>query len=182
MILGVTGTNGAGKGTVVDYLVQEKGFAHYSSSGFITEEIIRRGMPVNRDSMRIVGNDLRQMHGSSYVVETNYERAVAAGGDAIIEALRAIGEAEFLKKEGVPILAVDADRKTRYERAILRGSEKDKVSFEEFCIQEDKEMAQTAANEMNISAVMKMADYTLHNDGTFEELKAQIEEVLAKLG
>jgi dephospho-CoA kinase len=181
MILGITGTNGAGKGTVVDYFVTKKGFAHYSGSGLIAEEITRRGMPMNRDSMRIVGNDLRRLHGPSYVIGTNYERALAAGGNAIIEALRAIGEADLLKSNGVPIIAVDADRKTRYERAVLRGSNKDKVTFEEFCIQEDKEMAQTAANEMNIGAVMKMADYTVHNDGTVEELYAQIEEVLAKL-
>ncbi|MEO6536112.1 MAG: AAA family ATPase [Candidatus Paceibacterota bacterium] len=181
MILGITGTNGAGKGTVVDYLVEKKGFNHYSSSGFITEEIVRREMPINRDSMRIVGNDLRQLNSPSYVVETNYGRALAAGGDAVLDSVRTIGESEFLKSKNVPIIAVDADRKTRYERVVVRGSAKDKVSFEEFCIQEDKEMAQTAANEMNIGTVMKMADYTLHNDGTLEDLHAQIEEMLSQL-
>ena len=27
--IGITGTLGAGKGTIVDYLVKEKGFVHY---------------------------------------------------------------------------------------------------------------------------------------------------------
>ena len=57
--IGITGTLGAGKGTIVDYLVKSRGFEHYSVRAFITEEIKRRGLPVNRDSMTQVGNDLR---------------------------------------------------------------------------------------------------------------------------
>ena len=30
IIIGITGTLGAGKGTIVDYLVKQKGFVHYS--------------------------------------------------------------------------------------------------------------------------------------------------------
>ena len=46
--IGITGTLGAGKGTIVDYLVKNRGFVHYSVRAFITEEIKKRGMEVNR--------------------------------------------------------------------------------------------------------------------------------------
>ena len=49
MIIGLTGSFGAGKGVVVDYL-KTKGFKHYAARDFITEEINRRNLPVNRDS------------------------------------------------------------------------------------------------------------------------------------
>lgn len=42
LIIGITGTNGAGKGTVVEYLVKEKGFSHYSVSGYLTQILKRR--------------------------------------------------------------------------------------------------------------------------------------------
>ena len=42
--IGITGTLGAGKGTIVDYLVKNRGFVHYSVRAFITEEIKRRGL------------------------------------------------------------------------------------------------------------------------------------------
>ena len=40
LIIGITGTLGAGKGTVVEYLVEKKGFDHYSVRAFLLKEII----------------------------------------------------------------------------------------------------------------------------------------------
>ncbi len=59
MIIGITGTSGAGKGTVVDYLLK-KGFKHYSVRDFLTEEILKRGLEPNRDNMIFVANELRK--------------------------------------------------------------------------------------------------------------------------
>lgn len=181
MIIGITGTNGAGKGTVVDYLVKQKGFKHYSNSGLIIEEIKRRGIAVDRDNTRLVGNDLRKINGPAYLVETNYARAIAEGGDAVIEALRAIGEAQFLKSHGGILFAVDADRKVRYERAVGRGTALDKISFEHFCEQEDNEMNAPEVWDMNIQGVMAMADKIFTNNRAPEELFVQVEEALRGL-
>ena len=178
MIIGITGTNGAGKGTVVDYLVKQKGFTHYSARNFIVEEVERRGMPVNRDSTNIVGNDLRATNGPGYIIEQLFAQAKGAGGSGVIESLRAVGEAEFLKAQGALLWAVDADRGARYERSIKRGSGTDHVTFEQFCEQEDRELSQTERHKMNIFGVMKMADAVLTNNSTPEELYAQVEETL----
>jgi len=181
MIIGVTGTNGAGKGTLPEYLVERHGFTHYSARAFITEEIERRGLPVDRTSMNMVANDLRKMYGPEHVVKSLFERAKENGGDAIIESVRALGEARYLKEQGAFVVAIDADRKIRYDRITKRASATDKVTFEEFCMQEDREMAQEAEYDMNVGGVMKMADYTLTNDGSLEELHAAIEEMVSTL-
>jgi len=181
MIIGITGTNGAGKGTVVEYLV-EKGFTHYSARDFITAEIQKRGLEVNRDNTRAIANSLRQEYGPAYVIESLFYKAQEDGGDAVIESVRTVGEAQFLKGQGAHIFAVDADQHTRYERIVGRGSALDKVSFEQFVEQEDREMASTDSWDMNISGVMALADYTLTNDGTVENLHAQVDAVLEKLG
>jgi dephospho-CoA kinase len=182
MIIGITGTNGAGKGTVVDYLVKEKGFTHYSVRDFLYEEIDRRGMPRDRNSTNIVGNDLRKTYGPAYIFEQLLARAQARSGDTVIESMRTIGEAEYFKSQGALIWAVDADKQKRYERVVLRGTGLDKVSFEDFCAQEDREMNQKEKHDMNIAGVIAMADTVLTNNGTQEELFQQVEQALAQAG
>jgi dephospho-CoA kinase len=97
MIIGITGTLGAGKGTIVEYLAGE-GFTHFSVRDYISREIARRGLPVNRDTLTEVGNDLRAAHGPSCIAEALYDEAAATGGDAVIESLRTPGEIAALRE------------------------------------------------------------------------------------
>lgn len=182
MIIGITGTDGAGKGVVVDYLVNEKGFTHYSSRALITEEIEKRNLPVDRDHMRIVANDLRREFGNEFIVRKSFEKAKESGiENAVIESLRAMAEVEYLKEQDGILLAVDADQKLRYERIVLRGSESDKVSFEKFKEQESVEMDDPDPNGMQKAAVIAAADYTVLNNGTLDEVYKQTDEVLKKV-
>lgn len=181
MIIGITGTFCAGKGTIVEYL-QKKGFRHYSMSGYITEEIKRRGLEVNRDNMILVANDLRARHSPSFIAEELYKEAKKDGGDSIIESLRTVGEITALKGKGrFYLFAVDADRRIRYERSQSRKSDKDSVTFEKFCAQEDQEMTSTDPNKQNISKCIPLADFVFTNDGTVDGLHSQIDTVLKRL-
>lgn len=180
MIIGVTGTIGAGKGTVVEYLVRERGFIHLSARDFIMGEIRRRGMEVeDRSATRLVANELRAEHGPAYIIEQLYSRAEERGEPALIESIRTIGEAEFLKGKGALILAVDADRKLRYERITARGLSTDHVDFDTWVAQEERELASTEPWDMNVIGVMRMADGRIENDGTLEELNQKVDAFLA---
>jgi dephospho-CoA kinase len=179
LIIGITGTSGAGKGTVTEYLVTKKGFRHYSARAFIVEEIERRGLPVDRDSMIAVSNDLRKKHSPSYIIEQYVLRAEKEGKNAVIESIRTEGEAELLHQKGALLISVDADQKIRYERIHARKNETDNVTFEEFQVQEEIEKFSADPGKHSISSVMKMADIHLVNNGTVEELECMVEEALA---
>lgn len=183
MIIGITGTDGAGKGTVVEYLIKEKGFIHYSARKLYLREVEKRGLGRSRANMRIVANDFRAKFGNNYLVAEYLKRAKDEGSkNSIIESIRATAEAETLKDNRGMLLAVDADQKVRYERISKRASESDHISFEEFIEHEKLEMDDPDPHGMQKAKVMEMADYTLTNNNSVEELYKKVEIVLQKIG
>ena len=172
IIIGITGT-------IVEYLVKNNGFNHYSVRGFITEEILKRNLEVNRDNMVVVANDLRKEHTPSYIALQLFEQAKESGKNCVIESLRTIGEVEALKSKGkFYLFAVDADSRIRYNRIVLRKSETDDISYETFVENEQRELSSNDPNKQNLSACIKMADYIFYNNGSLEELYKKLQEVL----
>jgi len=180
LIIGLTGTLGSGKGTVVDYLIENAGFVHFSVRSFLIEEIKRRNLPVDRDSMTLVANDLRENNSSSYLAEQLYLQASKQDKPAIIESIRTPGEVEALRKKGdFYLLAVNADSKVRYNRIVLRASETDKVSFERFLANERREMQTSDPNKQNLSGCIDIADFTIDNSGSLTDFNTQINTVFS---
>lgn len=180
-IIGITGPAAAGKWTVVEYL-KELWFSHYSASGFLTQELEKQGKEVNRDTMRELADSLRAQYGPSYVIEQLYNQAKEKNEDAILESVRTVWEIELLRKKDpwFILLSVDADQRLRYQRAVERKSSKDNVSFEKFCEQEELEKANQDPNKWNISACQTLADISIVNNWSIEELYHQIEEGLSR--
>ena len=170
-VIGITGTLGAGKGTIVKYLVNNMGYNHFSVREYLTEEIKKRGLVVNRDSMTDVANELRSKHSPSYIIEQLYERAIISGNNSIIESIRTPGEIDYLEKKGnFLLIAVDADPKIRYDRILIRGSATDNISYDTFISNEKRELTSTDPNKQNLSACAKRADIKLYNNLTIDDL------------
>ena len=179
VIIGITGTIGAGKGTVVEYLVDKKNFKHFSARGFLVEELERRGLENNRDNMVAVANELREKNSPSFVADELFKRALESGKNCVIESLRTVGEIESLRKKGnFILLAVNADSKVRYERVTKRLASTDYISFEKFLADEEREMESTDLNKQNLRKCIEMADFLINNDGTLENFSFKIENIL----
>lgn len=182
IIIGITGTLGAGKGTIVDYLTKQKNFAHYSVRQYLIGEIERLGMSNNRDSMTILANRLRAENSPSFITDELFKEALSKGEDAIIESIRTPGEIESLRAKGkFYLFAVDADSKTRYNRIVARASETDNISYETFLANEAREMNSSDPNKQNIKKCVEMADFTFDNNGDFTLLHQQLEQVFSKI-
>jgi dephospho-CoA kinase len=184
MIIGITGTLGAGKGTVTEYLVREKGFKQFAvSDTFLAGEAKKRGLEPTRPNRQMIANEYRAK-GPTKLMEAVYEfarPAIEAGENVIIDPQHTAGEVNFIKEKGGLVFAVDADLEVRYKRIKLRGGPKDKVSFEEFEKIQNQEMRSDDPNRNNLGAAIAAADVRLTNNTTPEELFAQVEVALGSL-
>ena len=186
IIVGVTGTNGAGKGTVVDRLVTKYNFAHYSVRGYLLGEMKKRKIKnTDRDAMRRLANEIRANQSPSYIVEQLFDEAqrpVDSCPDvpiSIIESIRVPMEALALRRRAEGnffLLAVDANPTTRYNRIIKRQSETDSVTFSEFMQQEKFEMQNAEEHKQNLKGCIELADKLIFNDHSVEELNADVDK------
>jgi dephospho-CoA kinase len=178
MIIGLTGSFGAGKGCVANYLVNKKGFAHFSARAFITAEIQKRGLPLNRDTMTEVANDMRKVGGPTYIFKQLVAQAKERGGNAVVESIRAVAEAKYIKEQGGLVLGIDADPKVRYERIVRRGSETDQVSFEEWRRQEIRESNPDDPTKQDIFGALRESDLVIMNSNSIRELEKEVDVFL----
>jgi dephospho-CoA kinase len=173
-LIGITGTHGAGKGTITNHLTEKYGFVSFSVSEFLATEAVRRGLKPDRTARRDIANEYRAQ-GPTGLMSAVFATIDPALSRVILEPQYTTEEVEFVQSRGGVVIAVDASLETRYRRVHVRGSAKDDVSFEEFKEAQEREMGSENSNQQNLSEAMKRADVHLTNDGTVEEFERGIE-------
>lgn len=167
-IIGITGNPSSGKDTIAHHL-ETKGFLHISSGDLLRAEMKKYGLLSDRAHMHDFVIEMRKKRGPAYLAE---EAAKVISGDTIISGLRNVAEVEVLRKlfgKQFALLAVDAPIEVRYERSKGRGRAGDHVSFEQFRVQEESER-HGRPEAQQVDDVIAMADYSIKNEGTKEEL------------
>lgn len=188
-VIGITGTIGAGKGTVAGELVARYRVRHFSVSALIKEEGLKEGIHCgDRDALRAHGNSLREKHGPDYLVRTLADRAVLQKeGTFIIESLRCPGEIAYLSRrfeKQFLLIGVNARIEDRYRRAFRRGGVEDCVSLEWFERQEKLESENADRWKQNLSLCAEMVQPRLRiwNDFDLNYLRSRVKEIVREIG
>lgn len=173
-LIGLTGTNGAGKGEVAACLVKN-GYAYVSLSDEVREDLRRREKAVTRDQMIATGNALRRRFGADILARRAMKKVK---GRSVVDSIRNVQEVAYLRRQdGFILVAVDAPVRLRFERVQKRGRQESAATLGEFIAMERLEM-RGGRSEQQLRRCMTMADLTIVNDGPLAALRRQVKERL----
>jgi dephospho-CoA kinase len=185
--IGVTGTHGSGKDTAAQILAELLDAPNYNLADELREELRRRGLEVNRDNLTAVVTAWRKKEGGDVLAKRIYSRIIGLQKKpsfVVMGPMRHPAEVSFFKKKfgkKFVLLAVDAPAEIRFQRMKERMREGEaKMTFAQFKEKEAREMSGKGA-DMNISACMAQADYTVSNEGTMAELKKKLAGFVKKV-
>lgn len=179
MLIGLTGRNASGKGEVANYL-KGKSFEYHSLSDVIRDEIRSRGDEPTRENLIQTGNDLRRQFGPAILAHRILER-IEKDGNVLIDSIRNPAEVEVLRAGGhFRLVKVEASPDVRFQRIQKRGRENDPESYDDFLALEEQE-ASGDAHSQNLLGVEQLADHSLENNGTLEELQREADQLLLQL-
>jgi cytidylate kinase len=174
-IIGLSGTNGAGKDTVGLLLAKKHNYLFVSVSDLLRDEARKRGQPVVREVLRTISAEWRRQYGLGVLVDKAIEFC-ASNGDkydgVIICPMRNVAEAQHLKDMGGTLIWIDSAPHVRYRRiqdnAQQRGRKgEDDKTFEQFQAEEATEMQAPLDGDeasLNMLGVKALADIHLDND------------------
>lgn len=185
MIIGITGTNGSGKDTVADFLIEKLGWSHFSLSDELRKISKEKNIEPTRDNLIALGRNIRETHGLDYLSQRILK---VTKNNFVVTSIRNPAEIEpFKKSDKFMLIAVDAPVEMRYQRVISAGKSRfghkireETMSLEEFKKKEQIEMHGTGA-EQQLHTLINMADTKIENNGTIEELKHKVDELLKSI-
>lgn len=168
-ILGISGTNGAGKDSIGEFLANEHQWLFVSVTDILRQELKTRKLPIERKNLRNLSAQWRKQYGLGVLIDKAveiYNSQPKKYEGLAIASLRNPGEADEVHRLGGKVVWVDADPMVRYRRinSRQRGTE-DQKTYEEFLMEEQHEMRHTGHEAtLSLEGVKAKADILITNN------------------
>lgn len=180
MIIGLTGENCAGKGTVADYL-RKKGFYYFSLSDIVREQLTVEGKEITRENLIKKGNEMRLESGAGVLAHRIIEK-FENDKNYVVDSIRNPAEVETLKtRKDFFMFYISAPPEIRFERIRKRGRESDPKTYDAFLKIEKAEADNVDKSKQNLSATSKLASKRITNDADFSYLYDLVDKALADI-
>jgi len=166
-LIGLSGTNGAGKDTVGEILADKFGFLFISMTNMLREEAITRGLGTSREELRKISAEWRRQSGLGVLIDKSIAYYEKLGGDSkynglVLASLRNPGENDRVHELGGEVIWIDADPRVRYDRIFSRSRADDPTTLEQFLVDDQSEMKHSGDK-----ATLSMADVKIRSDKVF---------------
>ncbi len=177
-VVAIVGMAGAGKSEVAR-VFEEHGFKKVRFGDITDEELKGRGLEQNEENERSVREQLRNEYGMGAYAELNLPRIDDAlkSSNVVVDGLYSWEEYILLKEyygRQVTTVAVWASPATRHARLAHRA--KRPLTLEE-AVRRDKSEIENS----NKGGPIAMADFTIVNEASLEEVERETERVIAAL-
>lgn len=179
IIIAFVGLPGSGK-TEASKVLEEIGFARVRFGDVTDEELKKRGLEVNEENEKRIREELRRIHGMDAFAKLNeprINRFLEEGKDVVIDGLRSFDEFLYLKSKyngRLKVIAIFTSPAIKYERMIKR--EVRGLSSIEECKKRDI----AELRNLDMGGSIAMADETIINDGSLEDLKNKVLSLVKK--
>jgi dephospho-CoA kinase len=177
-VIAIVGMAGAGKSEIAR-VFEGHGFKKVRFGDITDEEIKNRRLEPNEENERYIRQQLRIEHGMAAYAKLNLPRIDSSlkSTDVVVDGLYSWEEYTLLKErygEKLSVLAVWASPATRHGRLAHRAERP--LTLEEAATRDKSEIENS-----NKGGPIAMADFTLLNEASLEELKRETERVLSTL-
>jgi dephospho-CoA kinase len=179
IIIGFTGLMASGKDAAKKYLEEKYGAESFRFSSIMRDVLKRINVEMSRTNLSAVSLCLRQTFGEDLFAKVIANDAQNANSEiVVVDGVRRLADIAHLSKlDGFHLVAIEADPKIRHERLVKRGENvgESEKTYEQFIADHQTE------TELTIPEVMSKADLRINNDGSFEDLYKQIDELVAQI-
>jgi dephospho-CoA kinase len=177
-VVAIVGMAGAGKSEVAR-VFEEHGFKKVRFGDITDEELKNRGLESNEENERYIREQLREKHGMAAYAKLNLPKIDSSlkSSNVVVDGLYSWEEYTLLKKRyggKLSVLAVWASPATRYARLTHRA--KRPLTLEEAANRDKSEIENS-----NKGGPIAMADFTIVNESSLEDLEKETEQVLSVL-
>ncbi len=178
-VIGIVGRQAAGK-TLASEIGEAMGMKVIRMGDLVREEVLRQGMKINEETVSRFASMLRQKEGMQAIAKRTVKRLKELNVEStvIIDGIRSWEEVMLFKKEfrdNFKLIAIIADPRIRYERVRRRKREDDASDMEIFAKKDERETS------WGMEEAIKLADYTIKNEGTMEEFKANMKKIFEEV-
>ncbi|PIN99841.1 hypothetical protein COT72_04605 [archaeon CG10_big_fil_rev_8_21_14_0_10_43_11] len=181
IILGITGTIGAGKDVVSRYLKETYGFVMFRMGDLARDIARKRDVEATRKNLQDIYAEYRKKYGKTCFIDLMVEKIKQSGEERIIiDGVRGEWDVEVPKKvfgKQFSLILVDAKPEVRFSRLKKRRRPGFPKTLEEFSQHEAREQ-----HIFGIDKTFARADFTLNNTTTLLELYHKVDALMHSFG
>jgi dephospho-CoA kinase len=178
-IIAIFGLPGSGKTEVINYLMKKYNWPKVYFGEVTFDEMKKQGLEINEKNERLTREGLRERYGRLYYASQIIKKIEEMPDDSpiLVESLYDWQEYLLFKEKFADdfiTVAIYTSPKTRYERLARRPIRP--LTFQEA---QSRDYAQI--ENLFQAGPIAMANYTINNEGTLDELFTQIDKVIEKI-